>query len=111
MWSDVFVAALPFVLLIAGALAQGLTDLPGCAQTCFVSLVPTTGCELTATGLDCICSNSTFIAASAACIASGCSGADAAKAIQISAGESSFCFLVHLLILMLSIQHCALRLV
>ncbi|KAK5187875.1 hypothetical protein LTR16_009322, partial [Cryomyces antarcticus] len=64
------------VLAVAAvpALAQNLSSLPTCAQTCAAGGITSTGCALT--DFKCICSASTFLDSVASCISTACSPAD-----------------------------------
>jgi len=60
--------------------AQGIADIPACAQTCLLTGIQKTGCDLT--DFKCTCSNNQFITESTACIQTSCPAADVAKAAQ-----------------------------
>ncbi|TGZ83459.1 hypothetical protein EX30DRAFT_338083 [Ascodesmis nigricans] len=67
-----YTALATLALAVAGAQAQ-LPNLPGCALTCLVGLVPGSGC-----GVDfaCLCGNDQFVVDAAACIRKDCPESD-----------------------------------
>ncbi|KAF3906291.1 hypothetical protein ABW20_dc0103018 [Dactylellina cionopaga] len=71
------------VVLVATAAvvsAQGIADIPACAQTCLLPALQATGCSLT--DFKCSCSNKSFVNDSTDCIQKACSTADQAKAAK-----------------------------
>ncbi|KAL6404499.1 hypothetical protein AUP68_13892 [Ilyonectria robusta] len=65
-----FVAA----LVSAPVLAQDLTSLPACAQTCALNAISSTGCA--PTDAKCICESTSFLSSVESCISTACNATD-----------------------------------
>ncbi|KAH6988397.1 hypothetical protein EDB80DRAFT_816625 [Ilyonectria destructans] len=65
-----FIAA----LVSASVLAQDLTSLPACAQTCALGAISSTGCAVT--DARCICKSTSFLSSVESCISTTCSASD-----------------------------------
>ncbi|KAF3208515.1 hypothetical protein TWF106_011410 [Orbilia oligospora] len=73
-------SAVALATVVAVVSAQGIADIPACAQTCLLPALQATGCSLT--DFKCSCSNKSFVADSTDCIEQSCSAADIAKAAK-----------------------------
>ncbi|KAI9769613.1 MAG: hypothetical protein M1839_003615 [Geoglossum umbratile] len=62
------------VLAGSGVMAQDLSALPTCAQSCAISGISSTGCGIT--DLKCICSAQAFLTSVGTCTTAACSAAD-----------------------------------
>ena len=60
--------------LLTPILAQNLTGLPPCGQTCFVDGKPLTSCDLT--NATCLCADSTFEGNVTTCVENTCDTSD-----------------------------------
>ncbi|KAH6870978.1 hypothetical protein B0T10DRAFT_553527 [Thelonectria olida] len=65
-------------LISASTLAQDLSGLPACAQTCALDAIGASGCAVT--DVVCICLSDIFISAYSSCVATSCNATDAAAA-------------------------------
>ncbi|KAF3919326.1 hypothetical protein ABW21_db0202135 [Orbilia brochopaga] len=78
------------VLLVASAAAVsaiGIADIPQCAQTCLISALSATGCDLT--DFKCSCTNEKFVNDGASCIDKACGDADIKKSRDATIGICS----------------------
>ncbi|KAF3090944.1 hypothetical protein TWF569_002570 [Orbilia oligospora] len=73
-------SAVALATVVAVVSAQGIADIPACAQTCLLPALQATGCSLT--DFKCSCSNKSFVSDSTDCIEGACSPADIAKAAK-----------------------------
>ncbi|RVD88266.1 uncharacterized protein DFL_002456 [Arthrobotrys flagrans] len=73
-------SAIAVATVVAVVSAQGIADIPACAQTCLLPALQATGCSLT--DFACSCSNEQFVSDSTDCIEDACSAADVAKAAK-----------------------------
>ncbi|KAK6521404.1 hypothetical protein TWF506_001622 [Arthrobotrys conoides] len=73
-------SAVALATFVAVVSAQGIADIPACAQTCLLPALQATGCSLT--DFKCSCSNKSFVSDSTDCIEGACSPADIAKAAK-----------------------------
>ncbi|KAJ5157519.1 Cell wall protein TIR3 [Penicillium canariense] len=68
--------------LLATVAAQGLGDLPTCAQSCATSSIPA-NCGL---DIQCICADQSFLSDIACCVADKCSQADQETTLKVAKG-------------------------
>ncbi|KAI9774127.1 MAG: hypothetical protein M1840_005220 [Geoglossum simile] len=70
------------VLAGSGVMAQDLSQLPACAQTCAIGGISSSGCALT--DFKCICSASAFLTAMGECTAKACTEDDIKKTLAFA---------------------------
>jgi len=82
MLSRTFLVSALAVLAGTGVMAQDLTQLPACAQTCAFGGISSSGCPIT--DLKCICSASAFLQAMGDCTAKACTPAEIEKTLTFA---------------------------